>query len=224
MKWYDTANIMYILFWKNLCLKINVSWFVFLVLYVNIYQFSVFGAASERSSGRDSILNQHNHNINNRFRSSAVESKLEEILSRDRFFARNNQRTSFKPSHLYGHPLFRSSHGDLSGRGHGGQGHRHNLQRFASQRDLTARGGEFHVSGGVSHTVVNGHTGRPVTRSDPARSSRHRHQHTEGTRSREILATISPRRLPSSASGRGVDGCNRCHISSGLWENAAFHY
>ena len=172
----------------------------------------MFGESSARSSDRD--IKDH------KFRSTLAESKLEEILARDRFQARDrflarNRSTSVKPSHLYGHPLFRSSHGDLTGRSNGHtQGQ---LTRFASQRDLTPRL-EWHVGGGHNHNE----RGRGVTRSDPARSSRHRHQHTEGTRSREILATISPRRLPSSASTR--DGCNRCLIPSGLWENAAFHY
>jgi hypothetical protein len=41
------------------------------------------------------------------------------------------------PSHLYGHPLFRASHGDLSGGRDGGHLHGHG-HLFSSQRDLTS--------------------------------------------------------------------------------------
>ena len=102
--------------------------------------------------------------------------------------------TSPRPSHLYGHPLFRSSHGDLAAVR---SSHR-NLHRFSSARDLTSS---------------RGHVDRHLTRSDPTRSSRRRL--TEGGRSREILATISPRRLQPS--------CHRC-LPQGVWDNVAFHY
>ena len=88
-------------------------------------------------------------------------------------------RRSLRPSHLYGHPLFRASQGDLTAREPTSSIHQH---IFSSQRDLSRRQSD-----------------RFMTRSDPTNSSRRRM--TDGNRSKEILATISPRRIPS---------CKRC--------------
>ena len=157
-----------------------------LVLALNL---SVFGAPSNRQSMRDKFDAGGLARASHRVRSESP---------RQPGFGRGGgggdlygRGRSYSPraSHLYGHPLFRSSHGDLVR-----ASQRSGLPRFASHRDLS--------------------------NSDPVRSSRARQQVQEGVaRNREILATISPRRLPP---------CNRCLVAPGLPSHhhhlPAFHY
>ena len=154
---------------------------------------SVFGPPSARTSNRDMFHeNLKRDMFHDNLQRSSQRMRSESPRHGSQLYGRGRS-TSPRASHLYGHPLFRSSHGDLV---RASSRHKE-LPRFASHRDLT--------------------------RSDPIRSSRRRQ--TEGSRSREILATISPRRLPS---------CHRC-LPPGLlasgeprwnkeFHNPAFHY
>ena len=159
-----------------------------LVLALNL---SVFGAPSNRQSMRDKFdaggLARASHRVRSespRHPAAAFGRGGGDLYGRGRSY-------SPRASHLYGHPLFRSSHGDLVR-----ASQRSGLPRFASHRDLS--------------------------NSDPVRSSRARQQQVqEGVaRNREILATISPRRLPPP--------CNRCLVAPGLPSHhhhlPAFHY
>jgi len=153
----------------------------------------IFGPPSARTSNRDMFHeNLKRDMFNDNLQRSSQRMRSESPRQGSQLYGRGRS-TSPRASHLYGHPLFRSSHGDLV---RASSRHKE-LPRFASHRDLT--------------------------RSDPVRSSRRRQ--TDGSRSREILATISPRRLPS---------CNRC-LPPGLltsgeprwnkeFHNPAFHY
>jgi len=134
----------------------------------------LFGAPSNRQSMRDKFdvggLARASHRVRSESpRHPAFARGGGDLYGRGRSY-------SPRASHLYGHPLFRSSHGDLVR-----ASQRSGLPRFASHRDLS--------------------------NSDPVRSSRARQQVQEGVaRNREILATISPRRLPP---------CNRCLVAPG---------
>jgi len=153
----------------------------------------IFGPPSARTSNRDMFHeNIKRDMIHDNLQRSSHRMRSESPRHGSQLYGRGRS-TSPRASHLYGHPLFRSSHGDLV---RASSRHKE-LPRFASHRDLT--------------------------RSDPIRSSRRRQ--TDGSRSREILATISPRRLPS---------CHRC-LPPGLlgsgeprwnkeFHNPAFHY
>jgi len=153
----------------------------------------IFGPPSARTSNRDMFHeNLKRDMFHDNLQRSSQRMRSESPRHGSQLYGRGRS-TSPRASHLYGHPLFRSSHGDLV---RASSRHKE-LPRFASHRDLT--------------------------RSDPIRSSRRRQ--TEGSRSREILATISPRRLPS---------CHRC-LPPGLlasgeprwnkeFHNPAFHY
>lgn len=153
----------------------------------------IFGPPSARTSNRDMFHeNLKRDMFHDNLQRSSQRMRSESPRHGSQLYGRGRS-TSPRASHLYGHPLFRSSHGDLV---RASSRHKE-LPRFASHRDLT--------------------------RSDPIRSSRRRQ--TEGSRSREILATISPRRLPS---------CQRC-LPPGLlasgeprwnkeFHNPAFHY
>jgi len=153
----------------------------------------IFGPPSARTSNRDVFHeNLKRDMFHDNLHRSSQRMRSESPRHGSQLYGRGRS-TSPRASHLYGHPLFRSSHGDLV---RASSRHKE-LPRFASHRDLT--------------------------RSDPVRSSRRRQ--TEGSRSREILATISPRRLPS---------CHRC-LPPGLlasgeprwnkeFHNPAFHY
>ena len=153
---------------------------------------SVFGAPSNRQSMRDKFDAGGLVRASHRVRS---ESPRHQAFGRGGDLYGRGRSYSPRASHLYGHPLFRSSHGDLVR-----ASQRSGLPRFASHRDLS--------------------------NSDPVRSSRARHhqQHQvqEGVaRNREILATISPRRL--------MPPCNRCLVAPGLPNShhhhlPAFHY
>ena len=126
----------------------------------------MFGAPSHRQSTREAWAGGEVVRASHRVRSESPRPpglpRREELYSRGRSY-------SPRASHLYGHPLFRSSHGDLV---RASQRQREALPRCASHRDLS--------------------------NSEPVRRSRER---GEGARGREILATISPRRLQP---------CGRC--------------
>ena len=160
---------------------------------VSTFHISVFGPPSARTSNRDMFHENLKRDVfHDNLQRSSQRMRSESPRHGSQLYGRGRS-TSPRASHLYGHPLFRSSHGDLV---RASSRHKE-LPRFASHRDLT--------------------------RSDPIRSSRRRQ--TEGSRSKEILATISPRRLPS---------CHRC-LPPGLlasgeprwnkeFHNPAFHY
>jgi hypothetical protein len=150
----------------------------------------VFGSPSNRQSIRDNFdadrgLVRASHRVRSESpRHPGLGGRGADLYGRGRSY-------SPRASHLYGHPLFRSSHGDLV---RASQRARDALPRFASHRDLS--------------------------NSDPVRSSRQR-QAEAGRDRREILATISPRRLPPP--------CQRCHVPAGLAHPShhhlpAFHY
>ena len=142
-----------------------------------------------RGSNRELFL-PNLHRASQRLRS--------ESPATSQLYSNGNRRSeSPKPSHMFGHPVFRTSNARRTT-------HPHVQQREKTQRDLWRAASQ-----------------RELSRLDPVRSSRKRM--SEGTKSREILATISPRKLPS---------CHRC-VPPGAFtdfhwnrdfHNCAFHY
>ena len=148
----------------------------------------MFGQPDHRQSIRDKfdsrqeLIRQQSQRVRSESPRQWVGRNGSDLYGRGRSY-------SPRASHLYGHPLFRSSHGDLV---RASQRQRDGLPRFASHRDLS--------------------------NSDPVRSSRQRQ--AESGRGREILATISPRRLqPCARCLPGQPGHRETHHHL-----PAFHY
>ena len=137
------------------------------------------------------LFHQNVHRASQRLRS--------ESPAMSQLYSHRGRSASPKPSHMFGHPVFRQSASNLVR-----TTHPHVQQREKTQRDLWRATSQGELS-----------------RSDPVRSSRKRL--SEGNKSREILATISPRKLPQ---------CHRCLPAGAFtdfhwnrdFHNCAFHY